>query len=65
VFQGRIAAGLCNACYQKPDAVAARKKANAEKKEARGTCSEQGCNRMRNNGHDKCAKCRYPRSHKK
>ena len=64
VFQGRIMAGVCNPCYQKPDAVAARKKATAEKKAARGTCSTQGCNRLSHNGRDKCVNCLYPRKFK-
>ena len=64
VFQGRITAGVCNPCYQKPDAVAARKKAIAEKKAARGTCAIPGCNNLSLNGRDKCRNCLYPRKSK-
>ena len=42
-MEKRVRGGVCNACYCKPEAKAARKKATAEKKAARGTCSTPGC----------------------
>jgi hypothetical protein len=56
-----IRGGVCNTCYKKPEATAARKKATAKKKAARGTCSTQGCNGWNYRGRDKCETCLYPR----
>ena len=56
--------GVCNPCYQKPEAIAARKKATAEKKEARGTCSTLGCKDVNNRGRDKCYTCFNPKKSK-
>ena len=53
--------GVCNTCYKKPEAIAARKKATAEKKAARGTCSTPGCTGWNRRGRDKCEACLYPR----
>ena len=57
----KIRGGVCMPCYKKPEAAAARKKAPAEKKEARGTCSTPGCNGWNHRGRDKCERCLYPR----
>ena len=56
-----VRGGVCQACYKKPEATAARKKATAERKEARGTCSTPGCNGWNYRGRDKCEACLYPR----
>ena len=50
----KVTGGVCNPCYQKPEAIAARKKATAEKKAARGVCSTPGCAGINHRGHDKC-----------
>ena len=61
----RVTGGACMPCYQKPDAVAARKKATAEKMAARGQCSTPGCNRLSRNRRGKCEECLYgPRKSK-
>jgi hypothetical protein len=49
--------GVCNPCYQKPEATAARKKAMAEKKAARGVCSTPGCTGDGHRGRYRCHKC--------
>ena len=54
----KVTGGVCNPCYQ-PEATAARKKAIAAKKEARGTCSTPGCTVVNHNGHHKCMQCLY------
>jgi hypothetical protein len=56
----KVRVGVCNACYCKPHARAARKKATAAKKDTRGTCSTPGCGRIRDRGTDKCCNCMYP-----
>ena len=60
VAKERVRVGLCNMCYNKPEAKAARKKATAEKKAARGTCSTPGCTRITDRGTDKCFYCSFP-----
>ena len=37
-----VIGGVCNPCYQKPEAIAARKKATAEKKADQGVRSTPG-----------------------
>ena len=64
VNEKRIVGGVCNPCYHKPEAVATRKKATAEKKATRGTCSTPGCNGINDRGRDKCYSCLYPRNPK-
>ena len=63
-MEKRVRGGVCNACYCKPEAKAARKKATAEKKVARGTCSTPGCNGINDRGRDKCYSSLYPRKSK-
>jgi len=58
----KVRGGVCNPCYKKPEATAARKKATAEKKAARGTCS--GCKGVNNRGRDKCYTCSNPNKSK-
>ncbi len=60
----KVTGGVCRRCYMKPEAVATRKKATAEKKAARGTCSTPGCNGVNMRGNDKCNSCLYPRKSK-
>ena len=57
----RVISGTCSACYQKPEVVAARKKATAEKKAAREPCSTLCCYGITDRGRDKCYYCLYPR----
>jgi hypothetical protein len=52
-----VRGGVCHPCYQKPEATAARKKAMAEKKAARGECSTPGCTSINHKGRDRCIKC--------
>ena len=59
-----VRGGVCSPCYQKPEAKAARKKATADKKDSRGTCSTPGCNGTNHKGRYKCVTCLYPRKHK-
>jgi hypothetical protein len=61
VAKERVRGGVCNTCYMKPEAAATRKKATAEKKAARGTCSTPGCTGWNYRGRDKCEACLYPR----
>ena len=42
----RVRGGVCNPCYQKPEATAARKQATAGKKDARGRCITPNCKGM-------------------
>jgi hypothetical protein len=56
----QVRGGVCCSCYHKPEAVAVRKKATAEKKKARGTCSTPGCKSINSRGLDKCVACMYP-----
>ena len=60
----QVRGGVCYSCYHKPEAVATRKKATAEKKDTRGTCSTPGCNGVNNRGRDKCHFCLYPKKSK-
>ena len=60
VNEKKVVGGVCNPCYQKPEATAARKKATAEKKTARETCSTPGCNGVNDRGRNKCYTCLYP-----
>jgi hypothetical protein len=60
-MEKRVRGGVCNACYCKPEAKAARKKATTEKKAARGTCSTPSCNGVNIRGRSKCDSCLYPR----
>jgi len=62
--KARVTGGACMRCYSKPDAVAARKKATAEKMAAQGQCSTPGCNRSSRTGRGKCDKCLYPKKSK-
>jgi hypothetical protein len=65
VAKDRVRGGVCMPCYKKPEAAAARKKAFAEKKAARGTCSTPGCTGWNFRGRDKCENCLYPRKSSK
>jgi hypothetical protein len=56
--------GVCSRCYQKPEATAARKKAMAEKKATRGTCSTPGCKGINFRGQGKCENCSKPNKYK-
>ena len=58
------ARGACSSCYDKPEAKAARKKAIAAKKDARGTCSTPGCGGVNSRGTDKCGPCLNPKKSK-
>ena len=60
----RVRTGVCYPCYKKPEATAARKKATAEKKAARGTCYTPGCKGVNNRGRDKCYTCSNPNKSK-
>ncbi len=60
----QVRGGVCNACYYKPEARAARKKVTAEKKATRGTCSTLGCNGTNIRGLGKCCTCLYYRKSK-
>jgi hypothetical protein len=53
----KVTGGVCNPCYQKPEAIATRKNATAEKKAARGVCSTPGCTGINQRGRDKCQRC--------
>ena len=60
----KVVGGVCNPCYCKSEAVAALKKATAEKKKARGTCSTPGCKSFIIRGGDKCGPCMFPSMYK-
>ena len=60
VNEKKVVGGVCNPCYQKPEATAARKQATAEKKAAQETCSTPGCNGVNDRGRNKCYTCLYP-----
>ena len=62
--KNRVVGGVCNACYNKPEALAARKKATLSKKAARGTCSTPGCDGVNVRGRGKCDSCLNPRKSK-
>ena len=53
----KVIGGVCRSCYDRPEATAARKKATAAKKAARGTCSTPGCDGVNNRGLGKCQTC--------
>ncbi len=55
----KVTGGVCNPCYKKPGATAARKTAMVEKKEAQGVCSTPGCTGIIHNGCGKCMRCLY------
>ena len=57
----RVVGGACNACYQKPEAVAARKKVTAAKKDTRGTCTTPRCGNVNVKGRDKCGNFLSPK----
>jgi hypothetical protein len=57
VAKEQVRAGVCNPCYQKPEAVARCNKAKADKNAARGTCSTPGCNGIKDRGRGKCYTC--------
>jgi hypothetical protein len=57
----RVVGGVCYACYQKPEAKAARKKVTAAKKDTRGTCSTPGCGNVNDRGRGKCGNCLSPK----
>ena len=60
----KVRGGVCSPCYQKPEAIAARKKATAEKKATRGSCSTPGCKGVNFRGRGKCEFCSYPNKYK-
>ena len=60
----KVTGGVCSPCYQKPEAIAARKKATAEKKATRGSCSTPGCKGVNFRGRGKCKNCLYPNKYK-
>ena len=60
----KVRGGVCSPCYQKPEAIAARKKATAEKKATRGSCSTPGCKGVNFRGRGKCKNCLYPNKYK-
>jgi hypothetical protein len=60
VNEKKLVGGVCNPYYKKPEATAARKKATAEKKAARGSCSTPGCDGINNRGRDNCYTCSNP-----
>ena len=53
----KVIGGVCNPCYNKPEATAAHKKAMAEKKAARGVCSIPGCTDIKDKERDKRIRC--------
>ena len=60
----KVRGGVCSPCYQKPEAIAARKKATAEKKATRGSCSTPGCKDVNFRSRGKCEFCSYPNKYK-
>ena len=60
----KVVGGVCNPCYQKPEAVAACRHAIAEKKDDLGTCSTPGCTGINHRGTVKCQRCLIPRKSK-
>ena len=64
VNEKKLVGGVCNPCYKKPEATAARKNATAEKKAARGSCSTPGCDGISNRGRDNCYTCSNPNKSK-
>ena len=60
----KIVGGVCNLCYEKPEAKATCNEATAEKKTARGTCSTPGCNGINDRGRDECYTCLNPNKSK-
>jgi hypothetical protein len=60
----RVRGGVCNVCYNKPEAKAARKKAMTAKKDSRGTCSTPGCGGVNVRGRGKCGPCLNPKKSK-
>jgi len=61
----KVIEGVCNQCYQKPEAKAAHKQAMAEKKDARGICSTIGYDGINLRGLGKCHDCLLPRKKSK
>jgi len=55
----KVTGGVCNPCYCKPEATAARKKSNGGKESCRGVCSTTSCTGINHRGREKCKRCLY------